>query len=149
MSVIVSQSSLTSPPQFISPSAERQVNQPTALSQEETVSNTRGQGTPVIRAAVLPGLRRGQGHRSVHLKQVLPRQQQKSLTAAAPAGQKHLSMTIEFTYYTPCTHTEVQIVTLTLYFSPLHSEDLIQTSKLTLPQRKNPFSLNKSFSTCM
>ncbi|KAI4811868.1 hypothetical protein KUCAC02_014740, partial [Chaenocephalus aceratus] len=65
-------SALTSPPHFISPSAERQVNRPTALSREARDSNPRGQGAPVIRAAVLPGLRRGQGHRALHLKQVLP-----------------------------------------------------------------------------
>ncbi|KAA8591902.1 hypothetical protein FQN60_017276 [Etheostoma spectabile] len=37
---------LTSPPRFISPSAERQVNRPTALSREARDSNARGQEGP-------------------------------------------------------------------------------------------------------
>lgn len=48
------------------------MNRPTALSGEARDSNAQGQGALVIQAAVLPGLRRGRGRRSVHLKQVLP-----------------------------------------------------------------------------
>jgi len=64
--------------------------------------NPRGQCALLIQAAVLPGLRWGQGHHCVHLKQVLPwqwpRGKGKSPTSAAPARFKtnHLNMRIKF-----------------------------------------------------
>lgn len=66
------QFSPTSPPLFISPSVEHLVNRPTALSREARDSNAQGQVALVIRTTVLPGLRQGQGHRAVQLKQLLP-----------------------------------------------------------------------------
>lgn len=51
-----------------------------ALSREDGDSGAPGQGAPVIQAAVLAGLRGGQGRPHVQPKQALPRRRQKNKT---------------------------------------------------------------------